>query len=151
MKSLIVLVVGLLSVGCGKTDTERLEQENKRPKAQLESKKLKPRLEAESQKKTDDLLRLDVLGEYELKSIDGTTFKFVFLVNGIEEVYRNGKKLIEHKWSIVDGEIHVKYDSGLINILRINADKSISIIAIIEDGKRTDYSKEDQSTFKKIK
>ena len=37
---------------------------------------------AESQKKTDDLLRLDVLGEYELKSIDGTTFKFVFLDNG---------------------------------------------------------------------
>ena len=118
MKSLIVLVVGLLSVGCGKTDTERLEQENRRLQAEPESKKLKPRLEAESQKKTDDLLRLSVAGEYEHKD-DGTTYKLVLLDNGIYEWYRNGKKLeIERKWSVVKGEIHVKYSGGFIRVWR---------------------------------
>jgi hypothetical protein len=51
-------------VGCGQTDTERLEEENKRLKAELESKKLKPKLEAENQKLKDDLIRIDFVGEY---------------------------------------------------------------------------------------
>ena len=41
MRTLIILVVGLLAVGCGKTDTERLEEENRRLKAELENKRLK--------------------------------------------------------------------------------------------------------------
>ena len=73
MKSLIVLVVGLLSVGCGQSDIERLEEEkltqeyetefqmsedeNKRLEAEIESNKLKTEIEAKSKKKQDELLR----------------------------------------------------------------------------------------------
>ena len=44
-------------VGCGQTDTERLEEENKR---------LKAKLEAENRKLKDDLIRIDFVGEYRL-------------------------------------------------------------------------------------
>ena len=120
MKSLIVLVVGLLSVAC---------------------------LTTEQKQKT---LRDSVVGEYEYK-LNGDTGKQVYLENGIEESYRNGKKLAESKWSIVDGEIHAKSDSGAINISRINTDKSITYIANIADGKRTGWAKENQLIYKKIK
>ena len=63
-----------------------------------------------------------------------------------------GNKLIEQKWSIVDGKIHVKYDSGGIVVWRINSDRSITIIADIDkDGEREDTPKERQMTFKKNK
>ena len=151
MKTLIVLVVGLLAVGCGKTDAERLEQENRRIEAQLKNDKLKEELEAKNKKKKDDLFRLSVAGEYEHKD-DGTTYKLVLLENGIWEVYTNGKKEGSvYKWSIVKEEIHVKYDSVGIQVYRINKDKSITFIADIEDGKRTDYLKNRQRTWKKIK
>ena len=116
MRTLIVLVVGLLAAGCSKSLTEEEKQ---------------------------------VVGEYELKK-DGNTIKDVFLDNGVIEWYNiDGSKTGESKWSIVDGEIHVKSDSGGINIFRINTDKSITPIASISDGKRTDYLKEKQWTFKK--
>ena len=121
MKTLIVLVVGLLAVGC--------------------EKKLTP----------EQKLRDSVLGEYEHKFENGFTYKLVFLDNGIREFYLNGEKTNEGKWSVVKEEIHVKGASGLIEVYRINKDKSITPIAEILDGKRTDYSKEYQSTFKKLK
>ena len=122
MKLLIVLVVGLLSVGC-----------------------LTPE---EKQKR----LRNSVVGEYELKNVNGNTFKYIYLENGIEESYRNGKKLAESKWSIVKVEIHDKFNSGLISVFRINTDKSITKIeGIYRDGRRFDIPKERQQTFKKIK
>ena len=121
MKSLIVLVVGLLAVGCVTLTPE------------------------------EKALRDSVIGEYEHKKPNGYTIKHVYLENGIREWYDNGKKVLEVKWSIVDGEIHVKYGNGLINVFRINADKSITYIAMLTYGKRTDLSKENQPTFKKIK
>ena len=122
MRTLIVLVVGLLAVGCLTP-----EQKQKR-------------------------LRDSVLGEYEFKDKNGITFKDVFLDNGVREYYINGKKLErEDKWSIVKGEIHVKFDSGDIDVWRINKDKSITRIAWMnKDGKRTDREV-DGKTLKKIK
>ena len=96
-------------------------------------------------------LRDSVLGEYELKLEDGTTHKHVLLENGIVEWYNNGNKLVEYKWSIVDGEIHVEFSSEFIRVFRINPDKSITLIAGIRDGKRTDRPKEHHITLKKIK
>ncbi len=55
MKTLIVLILGLLAVGCGQSDTERLEQENRRLKAEIESKKLQAELETKNQKLKDEL------------------------------------------------------------------------------------------------
>ena len=90
-------------------------------------------------------------GEYEATLEDGHTYQFVFLKNGIVEWYLNGINKREYKWSIVDGEIHGIYDSGEIGVHRINPDKSITLIASIVDEKRTDWPKDKQETYKKIK
>ena len=123
-----LLVVGLLSVGCGK--------------------KLTPEEEA---------LRASVVGEYEFKD-KGYTHKLVFLENGVSEEYENSEKLGEDKWSIVNGEIHIgaldDADVGnAIAIFRINKDRSITEVAMIRpNGRREDIPKEVQSSsLNKIK
>ena len=124
MKALIILVVGLLSVGC-------LTPEQKQHKA----------------------LRGSVVGEYKFKD-DEDTFKIVLLKNGVYEFYFKGNKNAKAKWSIDNIEIHISFAVlfGRINVYRINQDKSITVIANIDkDGKRRDLTKEEQSTFKKIK
>ena len=94
-----------------------------------------------------------VVGEYEFNTGEdgGDTVKEVFLENGVREWHLNGKKREEDKWSIVDGEIQVDDGSSTITVARINKDGSITWIANIEDGKRTDFPKEDQLTWKRIK
>ena len=72
MKSLMVLVVGILAVGC-------LTPEQKQQKA----------------------LRDSVVGEYEHKRSDGTIVKAVILENGVREWYENGENQGESKWSIL--------------------------------------------------
>ena len=113
-----------------------------------------------------------VVGEYEFKNEYGNTYKYFFLENGIRKWYRNGQKANEdNKWSIVDGEIHIEYGSGVFNVYRINAginsstagpipsldfgprdlSESITSIARIRDGKPSALPKESQVTFIKIK
>ena len=137
MKSLIVLVVGLLSAGCEKGGEITIGEPPKEEPA------MNPEQKA---------LRDSVVGEYEHKVDNGVTLKLVFLDNGVHWLYANGKKHEEFKWSISNGEIHIN-DSGkfTINIWRKNTDKSITSIARIRDGKRTDLPKEEQNTLKKIK
>ena len=198
MKTLIILVVGLLAVGCGQSDIERLEEESKRLKAQLENTeveiaKLKADLAVALATRETDLfspywlsnleyklpidanatddnstkakpikeltieekkaLRDSILGEYEVGKYEdyGDTHKYVLLENGILEWYVNDKKTRELEWKIVKEEIHVKYDSGWIDVYRINQDKSITLIGKIKDGKREDYPKEEQEAWRKIK
>ena len=144
MKSLIVLVVGILAVGCETPLPQRpivtLPQESLPPLPVTE-------LTPEQKQK---ILRDSVVGEYEFKA-DGVTGKQVYLDNGVYEQYLNGKKVLDSKWSIVDGEIHVEWGSGGQRVCRINPDKSITFIAQIRNGKRTDLTKENQWTAKKIK
>ena len=125
MRTLIVLAVGLLAVGCETIPVKELTPEEQN-------------------------LRDMVVGEYGINKV-GYTGKSVFLDNGVHEYYVNGKKQGEHKWTIVNEEIVVKYPSGSGNVSRINPDKSITGIADIFGGKREDYSKGNQSTWKKIK
>ncbi len=77
----IVLIIGLLVVGCGKqeqTDTEK-------PVKEL-------------------TLREKVVGEYEMKEGEDT-LRIVLLENGVGEEYVNGKKEDDDaKWKLVDGE-----------------------------------------------
>ena len=190
MRTLIILVVGLLAVGCGQSDIERLEDEkltqeyetefqmsedeNKMLEAEIESNKLKA-LKAETDKTkkepptnpTDQnttkakpvkeqgrkltLEEKKVVGEYEFEDEDRITWKYVLLENGILEWYVNDKKTRELKWKIVKEEIHVKYDSGWIDVHRVNKDKSLKQIAVIVDGKRTDSSHPSLPTYIKIK
>jgi len=122
MKTLIILIVGLLAVGCEKPVRELTEEENQ------------------------------IIGEYEFKDEDGYTYKYVFLENGVREWYKMCKKAREAKWSIVNKEIHVDDDFGEIYVYRINKDKSITYIATISFGThRTDLPKEKQITYIKIK
>ena len=175
-KLLIVLVVGLLAVGCGQSDTERLEQENRRLKAQIENGKLKAELEAETDnakkeppansteqntakaktvrestpEQKQEALKDSVVGEYEHKYEDGYKMKYVFLKNGNVEWHSNDKNIGEEPWTIENGEIRIS-TIGLICVYRINPDKSITEIALIEGKKRTDRQKDKQLTWKKIK
>ncbi len=101
--------------------------------------------------RTITLEEKDIIGTYERKS-GANTIRYVFLANGTKEGYWNGEKgPTVYKWSIVDNEIHIKYPNSLVSVCRINPDNSLIWIAIIRDGKRTDESNEDQSTYKKIK
>jgi len=165
----ITLIIGLLVVGCGQSDTERLEAEKQHKeiqsrlanKIELEYEKLKVELEAENRKlkvrnnvaaKPVKLTAEEkkVIGEYELKE-DRLTFNEVFLENGIVESYVNGKKQSEQKWTIINGQIHTINEDGYIFVWRINKVKSITHIAVIyKDGKQT-ASPYLQPTYKKIK
>ncbi|MDP7011160.1 MAG: hypothetical protein QF685_07260 [Verrucomicrobiota bacterium] len=95
-------------------------------------------------------LRDSVVGEYEYMNTVGDIHKGVFLDSGMFEEFENGKKLVESKWAIVNGEIQVDVGSKEIPVLRINIDRSITHIAYIKDGKRIDRPKEGH-TFKRIK
>ena len=139
MKSLIVLVVGLLVAGCEK------------PEPSLSSFKTEPsthqgrKLSQEEEK---------VVGTYELELKKfGETQRYVLLDNSKVEYYLNGKKEeAEHKWSIVDKEVHIERENKAVSVFSINKDESITGIATIdEDGKRKEILKEHQYTRKKIK
>ena len=94
-----------------------------------------------------------VAGTYGWKE-DGNTIKLVLLENGVYEYHFKGNKSAEAKWSIENKEIHISFAVlfGRINVYRINKDVSITLIAHIDkDGKRRDLTKEEQSTYIKIK
>ena len=153
----ILTFIAVLFVGCGESE---LEAENKRLEAELEAAKRKAgeliqflsAAEETNKRLKDDLRRLEVVGTYEAKWENGRTEGGVFLENGVFESYENGKKReAEAKWTIINGEIHVEVEDGEILVLRINPDKSITLIANISDGEREDIRKEIQIPLKKIK
>ena len=147
-KSLIVLMVGMLVVGCGKQEKAAeplcLFHNESTPTIntnEVDGTTVKPDKEL--------TLREKAIGAYETKE-DGFTFRVVLLDNGILEFYNNGNKTRENKWTIINGEIHVEVEDGFISVSRINLDGSITIVAGIDkEGKRINFSKEDQSTAKK--
>lgn len=138
MKNFITILILFVAVGCATT------------------------LTPEEQK----ALRDSVVGEYEFKH-DTDTFKQVYLENGICESYVIGREGSEkesppisapldwqNRWSIVNGEIHVRrwfYLSHYMVVYKLNADKSITCIAEIKFGARKDMAKNSQTTYKRIK
>ena len=67
----ITLIIGLLVVGCGQSDTERLEAENERLKAELaDRKKLKNDLGAENKRLNADLEAKDKKFKADLEAKD---------------------------------------------------------------------------------
>ena len=134
-------------MGCGKKEA---------PKPQVKAKALQT-TEKPDKELTEEEKKL--IGEYERKSKDGVTSKYVLLKNGAFEGYRgDGKAMqqwLDSKWKIVDGEIHVKIVNIRELVWRVNEDGSITYIAEIwKDGqnkKRTDVPKDGQATYKKIK
>ena len=137
----IVLIIGLLVVGCGEVENGAYKH---RPKQTTTAKPVKE-LTAEEKK---------VVGTYELELKKfGETQRYVLLDNSTVEYYLNGKKEeSEHKWSIVDKEVHIERENRAVSVFSINKDESITGIATIdEDGKRKEILKEHQYTRKKIK
>ena len=122
MKNTLLVIVVLLVTACATTSTKPVKEFTKE----------------------------DVIGAYEAKTKDGSITKRVFFENGTQVYYFNGAMGGEQKWSIVNKELHVKFGGGAY-VFTINEDKSITNIAEIEDGKRKETPKENQSTFKKIK
>ena len=143
MRTLIVLVVGLLAVGCGKTEQPVNTDEDK-------TQKQNPAKELTAEEKK-------VVGAYEGEA-HGSTVKLVLLENGLSESYFDGRKGDDGaKWSIVNGEIYLgaldDADGGnAIGVYRINKDRSITNVAMIRpNGRREDLRKVNQIPLKKIK
>ena len=142
MKALIPIVIGLLVVGCGKKEPVNTDDGK--------STKAKPIKELTAEEKK-------LIGEYERKSTDGVTYKFVFLENGIVEEYEDDKKGQERRgkpltWGInKNGELYIIWEYPSVWIYSINKDTSITYIAHRMLGVRKDWAKEEQETFKKIK
>ena len=151
MKSLLVLIVGLMTVGC---ITPEQPLEPSQLPAEPSPANSPPNPTDQNTTKEGPVKELTLeeseLGEYEWKYEDGSTTKLVFLENGITEMYRNGEKRNDAKWSISNGELHVVRDFGEIHVFRINKDKSITEIALIKDKKRSDWPYE-VNTLKNIK
>jgi Leucine-rich repeat (LRR) protein len=137
----IVLIIGLLVVGCGEVENGAYKH---RPKQATTAKPVKE-LTAQEKK---------VIGTYELELKKfGETQRYVLLDNSTVEYYLNGKKEeAEHKWSIVDKEVHIERENRAVSVFSINKDESITGIATIDEGgKRKEILKEHQYTRKKIK
>jgi hypothetical protein len=147
----ITLIIGLLVVGCGETYPPPMPP-TYRPINPPPPTTNTNEVDGTTAKPVKELtLEEKVVGEYESK-LYGNTYKQVFLENGVYEWHQNGKKVeTEYTWSIVDGEIHLKYGVVAITVFRINPDKSITMIADIFSRKREEKPKEDQQTYKKIK
>ena len=91
----------------------------------------------------------DIVGTYEMKS-GANTFRLVFQDNFKSEHYVNRQKPSIGNWSIVGNEIHIVHQIVNAAVYRINPDNSITHIADIRDGKRTDRAEGTQPTYKKI-
>ena len=113
MKPLLVLIVGLMTVGCVTLTPEEHKA-----------------------------LRDSVAGIYETKEAINRpkATRIILLKNGVAEYYLNGIQEHELEWEISeDGKLHTIGGSGLTYIAHL-----------FVDGKRGDFSKDKQETYKKI-
>ena len=161
MKNIILLIAVVIVVGCGKDNQTAKEAPKETPAKTkfsdpanstepikvADSNATKPVKELTSEEKK-------VIGTYELELKKfGETQRYVLLDNSTVEYYLDGKKEeAEHKWSIVDKEVHIERENRAVSVFSINKDESITGIATIdEDGKRKEILKAHQYTRKKIK
>ncbi len=97
-----------------------------------------------------------VVGTYKTKISKTTTsppqsYRVVFLENGKVESYDgNGEKDVEGTWKLVEKEVHIEEVDieEITDILKIEPNGDLTVIALIEDGKRTDQKR---ITLKKVK
>ena len=142
----ITLIIGLLVVGCGKQEQADTDESTPTTNTnEVDGTTAKPVKELSAEEK--------VVGTYEYIDDNGNAHKYVLQESGVAEFYWSDRKShIKRKWKISkDRELHIDDKLGAIPILTINPDGSITLIADIVDGKRTDFPKDNQITFKKIK
>jgi antitoxin component YwqK of YwqJK toxin-antitoxin module len=142
----ITLIIGLLVVGCGKTEPLGSGSEyNAGLATDQNTTKANPVKEI--------ALKEKAVGSYELKT-DLGTYKIAIQNGGIFLYYENGKKEDEAKWSILDRskrEILADYPDGVDLVYRYELDGNLAEIAEISNGKRKESAKEDQLIWRKIK
>jgi len=167
MRILALMILGLMVVGCGKPETEKLEAELNEKQSNIEAKRAA--LDAEVGKLKTDLevggtvQRLNreltaeeekLVGSYEVKSRD-TTSKLVLLKNGKSEFSTNGEKKKDGTWEMpllrfeLGKEVHVGYENSK-SFYKIEPNGDLTEIANIVDGEREEVPKV-QTTFTKIK
>ena len=143
MKTLIPILIGLLVVGCGKTEPLGSGNEyNAGLAIDQNTTTAKPVKELTLEEK--------IVGTYE-KKFDEGTMKLVILENGTVEKYKNGEKTDDFEWKIVGKEVHLGDGMPPVSVGKIEPNGDLTTIAEIDGGGRKDSSKEDQMTFKKIK
>ena len=132
MRTLIVLVVGLLVAGCATVKDIGVQLGGGKPTT--------PTIKS-------------VAGTYEA-TIDGDTGNLVLLANGKVKFHDgNDGKDKEGTWELVEKEVRIEEVDieEVTDILKIESNGNLTIIALVEGGKRTDFQKDKQITFKKIK
>ena len=132
MKPLLVLIAGLLAVGCTTVKDIGVHLGGGKPTT--------PTIKS-------------VTGTYEA-TIDGDTGNLVLLANGKVKFHDgNDGKDKEGTWELVEKEVRIEEVDieEVTDILKIERNRNLTIIALIEDGKRTDFPKDKQITFKRIK
>ena len=152
----IISILALLFVGCGKSEADKIEEENRRLRAEIENTKLKAEVEANK-------FRLSLVGRYgNLTNRSG--YVMVLQDNGVckELIMKDGRVVADmglagRTWKEVNGELHLVYKGDELNlpftmVYRINADNSLTTIARInERGIRSLQHKDLMSTYPKIK
>ena len=132
----IVLIIGLLVVGCGKQ--EKADTNESTPTTTA-----KPVKELTLEEK--------VVGAYEIKGGE-YTIKIILLENGGGEAYVNGKKQEEDmKWKMAGNEVHVAEIGISIAVFKIEPNGDLTPIAEIISARRKGIPKEEQQTINKIK
>ena len=173
MKNLITILIGLLVVGCGKSNQTAKES----PKAITSKGDDKNSATANPIK---ELTKEDVVGSYEATvkettyygkmRIDIDTRKLVFLKNGTIESYMNGDNRAESAadWEIVGEEVELDkirykgqhttkrsvpfkvYQSKFTAIYKIEPDGDLTAIARIKGETREDIPKDKQFSLKSL-
>ena len=129
---------------CGEYEREHSNDYDNNDDEQLDE------VEPEPTKPVNELTTEEkVIGTYEAKE-GADTERIVLLENGVAENYYNVFQIDSGaKWEISkEGEIHIQHDSENTFAYEINADGSITEIAFIYRG---DRSEEPSITFKKTK
>ena len=136
MKTLILIFVVLLAIGCGKDSEPVKDILKETPKKPTPEEKF--------------------AGTYEIRKV-GDIYRYVFTSNGVVEGFRLNfnSNVWENdyvsKWKIVGGDLHIVDEDGSRGISIINSDGSFSDVAYIVDGKRDDVPVGMRPTYKKIK
>ena len=135
MKILITIFIMSVAVGCVCKTFFRVMSGN--------------RLSLQELKEQDEK---ELVGTYEAKKREDT-FKLVLIENGKLMGYLNGEKDKKGTWKLVEKEVHIEEVDieEVTDILKIESNGNLTSIALIEDRKRTDFPKDEQITFKRIK
>ena len=132
MKTILTLIA-ILFVGCGESETSRLEAE------------------AKAKISKEDLLKKSVVGTYETKE-GADTFRLIILENGKFENHYSGKMQGKGTWEFEANEVHVLEDGReFASVFKIESNGDLKQIANKSSSSRKGIPKENQITFKKIK